>query len=106
MGITFVSFGISRLSYVTELCSPKERQFYIAMLNTITSPFVTFGIAAGAIIGFLGYQFVFLIYILLAGISAAWLIKKVKDPRKIDRLNDCSKINLILEEQNHLRQVS
>ena len=67
-----------------ELCSPKERQFYIALLNTITSPFVIFGIAAGAIIGFWGYQLVFLIYIILAGISAAWLIMKVKDPRKVE----------------------
>jgi MFS family permease len=84
LGITLSLFGISRFSFVMELCSPKERQFYIALLNTITSPFVIFGIAAGAIISFLSYQFVFLIYIILAGISAAWLIMKVKDPRKVE----------------------
>ena len=84
LGITLSLFGISRFSFVMELCSPKERQFYIALLNTITSPFVIFGIAAGAIVSFLSYQFVFLIYIILAGISAAWLIMKVKDPRKVE----------------------
>jgi len=81
VGITLSLLGISRISFVIELCSPKERQFYIAMLNTITAPFAIFGIAAGAIIGFLSYPFVFLIYILLAGISSVWLIKKVKEPR-------------------------
>jgi len=83
VGIAISVLGISRLSYVTELCSPRERQFYIAMLNTISAPFSTFGIVAGAIIGFLNYKSVFFIYILLAGISTVWFIKKVDEPRKI-----------------------
>jgi uncharacterized membrane protein YqjE len=66
---------------VIELCSPKERQFHIALLNTITAPFAIFGIVAGALIGILDYSMVFLIYILFAGFSAVWLIKKVKEPR-------------------------
>lgn len=80
-GITLSLLGISRIPFVIELCSPKERQFYIALLNTITAPFAIFGIAAGAIISKWGYSLVFLIYILFAGISAVWLIKKVKEPR-------------------------
>ena len=84
VGIVVSVLGISRLSFVTELCSPKERQFYIAMLNTITAPFSTFGVVAGAIIGFLSYKSVFFIYIILAGISVVWLIKKVKEPRKAE----------------------
>lgn len=81
VGITLSLLGISRIPFVMELCSSKERQFYIAMLNTITAPFAIFGIAAGAIIGFMSYQFVFLIYSLLAGIASLWLFKKVSDPR-------------------------
>ena len=81
VGIALSLLGISRGPFVIELCSSKERQFYIAMLNTITAPFSIFGIAAGAVIGFLSYYVVFLIYILLAGISIFWLIKKVKEPR-------------------------
>jgi MFS family permease len=81
VGVELSLLGISRGPFVIELCSPKERQFYIAMLNTITAPFSIFGIAAGAVIGFLSYQVVFLIYILLAGISIFWLIKKVEEPR-------------------------
>ncbi len=84
VGIAISVIGISRLSFVTELCSPKERQFYIAMLNTITAPFSTFGVVAGAIVGFLSYKSVFFIYILLAGISIVWLIKKVTDPRILE----------------------
>ena len=84
VGIALSVLGISRLSFVTELCSPKERQFYVAMLNTITAPFSIFGIVAGAIIGILSYPIVFLIYTLLAGISTVWLIIKVKDPRILE----------------------
>lgn len=81
VGVALSLVGISRGPFVIELCSPKERQFYIAMLNTLTAPFSVFGIAAGAAIGFLSYYVVFLVYILLAGVSIFWLIKKVREPR-------------------------
>jgi MFS family permease len=81
VGIALSLIGISRGAFVVELCSPKERQFYIAMLNSITSPFSIFGIAAGAVIGSLGYRLVFFIYIILAGIAVYWLSNKVTDPR-------------------------
>lgn len=81
VGLILSLIGISRISFIAELCSPNERQFYIAMLNTITAPFSAFGIVSGAIIGFLSYPIVFLIYILIAATSTVWLIRKVKDPR-------------------------
>lgn len=81
VGIALSLTGISRGAFVIELCSPKERQFYIAMLNSITAPFSIFGIIAGAAIGYLGYKLVFLIYILLAGVAIYWLFNKVQEPR-------------------------
>jgi len=73
--------GISRLSIVAELCSEEERPTYVALTNLVTSPFVLFGLIAGAIAGKYGYEAVFLVAGILALASGIWMALKVDEPR-------------------------
>lgn len=89
-GIVFVFVGftltlqvISRLALVVEMCNEKDRQVYIALLNTITAPTILFGILGGALITIVGYVPVFLLYILISLMGIFWLIKYVNEPRKL-----------------------
>lgn len=73
--------GISRLSFVVELCSSINRPLFIAVQNTITAPFILFGIFAGWMISVFNYELVFIIYAVISTLSFFWLLLKVKEPR-------------------------
>ncbi len=83
MGFSTAIQGISRLSFLVEVCNESERSFYISLLNTITSPALLFGIVSGVLISILGFEPVFVINALLAASAAFWLFKKVEEPRKV-----------------------
>lgn len=74
--------GISRLSFVVELCSEEERPTYVALTNLVTSPFTLFGLVAGALATQFGYDVVFLSAGLLAAASALWMALRVEEPRE------------------------
>lgn len=73
--------GISRLSFVAELCSETERPTYVAMTNTITAPTVAVGIFFGWLARLYGFRTMFGTAALLAFLAAAWLYFFVYDPR-------------------------
>jgi MFS family permease len=82
----FVAFtlclqGISRISFVVEMCGESERTLYVAMLNSVTAPTAFFGLIAGIIISLFGFTVVFLLYIILSTIGVYWLYEHVIDPR-------------------------
>ena len=75
--------GISRLSFVAELCTEAERPVYIALANTLTAPTVFIGILFGALVPALGYDAVFIMAGMLGAAAFAVLWRKVVDPRRI-----------------------
>ncbi len=73
--------GISRLSFVVELCSEPERPTYIALTNTLTAPTVAVGILFGWLARVSGFQAMFGVASLLGFLAAVWLYFFVRDPR-------------------------
>jgi len=73
--------GISRLSFVAELCSESERPTYVAMTNTITAPTVAVGILFGWMARAYGFRTMFGTAALIGFFAAAWLYFFVRDPR-------------------------
>lgn len=75
--------GISRVYFTVELCTPAERQKYISLLNTITSPVIFFGILSGWLISMYGYQTGFIISAVLMLCGSAVLYFTVSEPRHL-----------------------
>ena len=78
--------GISRLSFVVELCSETERQTYIALTNTITAPTVAIGILFGWIARAYGFPIMFAMAALIGFFAVVWLYFFVHDPRVEKRM--------------------
>jgi MFS family permease len=73
--------GISRLSFIAELCSESDRPTYIALANTVTAPTVAVGILFGWIARAYGFGIMFGVAALLGFFAALWLYFHVSDPR-------------------------
>jgi len=86
-GFTISLQGISRLTFVVEMCDESDRPIYIALLNTITAPTILFGVLGGLLITIIGYVSVFLIYLFISSTGIVWLLKNVNEPRKIKNPN-------------------
>jgi MFS family permease len=84
MACTMSLQGISRLSFVAELCSEADRPIFIALVNTITAPSVIVGIVAGALARWFGFSIVFGLSAVLALAALAWLYKYVPEPRRLE----------------------
>ena len=69
------------MAFVVELSGEKNTTLYASLLNSITAPALLFGIFAGIIISIIGYPVVFVIYIIISGVTIYWLHKKVDEPR-------------------------
>lgn len=73
--------GISRLSFIAELCAEHERSLYIALVNTVTAPSVLVGILGGVVVNYVGYLPVFFFGIATAG-SGLWILfRHIEEPR-------------------------
>ncbi len=83
MAMSIALQGISRLSFIAELCSEAERPVYIALANTLTAPTVFIGIIFGALVPALGYDIIFLLAGLIGAAAFAVLWTKVVDPRRL-----------------------
>jgi MFS family permease len=81
MGCAVSVQGISRMSFVAELCSEELRPLYIALTNTLTAPAVFFGIVAGVLIRGYGYEPILVAYGIIGVAAAVWLELKVQEPR-------------------------
>lgn len=77
--------GISRLSFIAELCSESERPVYIALANTITAPTIVVGILFGALVPVVGYDWILVAAAVLGLLSFAILWFRVAEPRRIAR---------------------
>ncbi len=75
--------GISRLSFIAELCSEAERPVYVALANTLTAPTVFIGIIFGALVPALGYDVIFCAAGTFGLAAFAVLWYRVVDPRRI-----------------------
>ncbi|MGA9406478.1 MAG: MFS transporter [Bacteroidota bacterium] len=73
--------GISRLSFVAELCSESERPTYVALTNTLTAPTVAVGILFGWLARAYGFRVMFGAAAFIGFLAAAWLYFIVRDPR-------------------------
>jgi MFS family permease len=89
-GVVFVaaalSLGlvtISRLPLLAELSVDAERPTVIALANMVTSPFVFWGIAGGAIADLAGYEWVFALASCFALAALLWLSLMVREPRHV-----------------------
>jgi len=74
---------ISRMPFVAELCTERERPLYVGITNTLTAPSMLLGILFGWAIQYIGYTTVFVVTALLAGSGFLVLFKKVVEPRTI-----------------------
>jgi hypothetical protein len=77
--------GISRLSFIAELCSDAERPVYIALANTLTAPTVFIGIIFGGLVPALGYNAIFFLAGMLGIAAFAVLWYRVVDPRRMTK---------------------
>jgi MFS family permease len=91
-GLTFIFMawtlslqGISRLSFVAELCSERDRPIYIALTNTLTAPTVTIGILFGWLARAYGFRTMFGAAVIIGLLATAWFYFFVSDPRLDNR---------------------
>jgi MFS family permease len=73
--------GISRLSFIAELCAENERSLYIALANTITAPVVLVGVLGGILVKNFGYPLVFSFGMVTALCALLLLHRYVAEPR-------------------------
>ncbi|MGE5316190.1 MAG: MFS transporter [Acidobacteriota bacterium] len=73
--------GISRLTFIAELCTEAERPVYVALANTLTAPTIFIGILLGALIPSMGYPAVLLIAAALGIVSFIIILTRVAEPR-------------------------
>ena len=88
-GITFVFMswttglqGISRLSFLAELCSEADRPTYVALANTLTAPTVAVGILFGWVARAYGFEAMFGAAVCSGAFAATWLYFRVHEPRR------------------------
>lgn len=74
--------GISRMSFLAELCEEKDRIAYIGILNSVTAPALLFGLLSGALIKYWGYEIVFLMDGICSAGALLILTLYVSNPRK------------------------
>ncbi|MBI2428471.1 MAG: MFS transporter [Ignavibacteriales bacterium] len=72
---------ISRMPFVAELSSERERPLYVGITNTLTAPAMLIGIIFGVLVKYVGYEFIFFAAALLAAGAAYVLLTHVADPR-------------------------
>ncbi|MEW5798581.1 MAG: MFS transporter [Bacteroidota bacterium] len=72
---------ISRMPFVAELSSERERPLYVGITTTLTAPAMLLGIVSGVAIQYVGYEIVFLATAIIAATGVYVLIAKVSDPR-------------------------
>lgn len=72
---------ISRMPFVAELSSERERPLYVGITTTLTAPAMLLGIVSGVAIQYVGYEVVFLVTAIIAATGVYVLIAKVSDPR-------------------------
>ncbi len=77
---------ISRLPLIAELSPVALRPTSVALANVVTSPFVLSGIAAGWIADRAGYETVFVAASCISLAALAWLLLRVREPRRGDAL--------------------
>ncbi len=77
--------GISRLSFVAELCSESDRPVYIALLNSMTAPTVAVGIFFGWVAREYGFPLMFGLSFTFGLLAVLWLYFAVPDPRSLRR---------------------
>ena len=77
--------GISRLSFVAELCTERDRPMYIALTNTVTAPTVAIGILFGWLARVFGFHAMFASAVCIGVLATAWFYFFVSDPRDDDR---------------------
>lgn len=82
MACTISLVGISRMSFIAELCPDRDRPLYVAITNTLTAPTIFGGIVAGFFVSRVGYAPVLGMYGLVSAFAFAWLLRKVRDPRR------------------------
>jgi predicted MFS family arabinose efflux permease len=73
--------AISRLPFLAELSSEADRPRLVALVNTVTSPCVFWGVIGGVIADRAGYESVFVLSAAFALAAGLWLVFKVRDPR-------------------------
>lgn len=77
--------GISRMYFTVELCQSHERQKYVSLLGTVTSPVIFFGIINGWLISLFGYHTAFITSAVLMTLGVTILYFRVNEPRKLTR---------------------
>jgi MFS family permease len=81
MALTLGLQGISRLSFVAEMCSEADRPTYIALTNTLTAPTVAVGTLFGWIARVYGFETVFGMGMLFGLFALVRMHMTVPDPR-------------------------
>lgn len=72
---------ISRMPFVAELSSERERPLYVGITTTLTAPAMLLGIVSGVMIQYVGYEIIFLATALIAATAVYVLVARVSDPR-------------------------
>lgn len=76
--------GISRISFLAEICQEKDRIAYIGILNSVTAPALLFGLLSGYIIKSRGYEIIFSVNVVFSILAFLILTLKIRNPRKAE----------------------
>ncbi len=81
-GLSIDGAGIAQLSYLMELASEHDRPLYLAVANTLMGVASFFPVIGGVIIGWLGYEALFVLTVAF-GLWALWLSYRLREPRTL-----------------------
>jgi MFS family permease len=86
LGVNFAAEGMLRSNMALEYAPTAQRSIYIGLMNTLMTPCYFSGFAGGFIADFLGYRGVFIIGAVFSIIGITLLLKRVRDPRAVQRV--------------------
>ncbi len=86
LGVNFAAEGMVRSNMAIEYSTPAQRALYIGLMNTLLAPCYFAGLVGGVVADFIGYQGMFAIGALFSVIGLTLLMKRVQDPRSLQKL--------------------
>jgi MFS family permease len=84
LGASLAADEVSRLNIILEFCAPEDRPTYIGLTNTLLAPVMTLApIIGGWLASLAGYQSMFVVAMIMAGLGGSLLVFWVREPRHI-----------------------
>jgi MFS family permease len=85
LGVNFAAESMLRANMTLDYAPPARRSSYLALMNTLMTPFFFSGFLGGFVADLLGYRGMFTVGACFSVIGITLLVRRVRDPRALAR---------------------